>query len=132
MAGVLCGRRAMACLPLSAYPHALSQAPLVGSENETQALQLHTQTKEKESFTKTPSHRSTMCARAAKFMLVMFALLLAPLLGNAEYEFHWKAVPSLSCYQLGLIGVSGADRRTPARLGWGTTSILWLHRRHCL
>ena len=26
--------------------------------------------------------------RAAEIMLVMCALLLAPLLGNAEYEFH--------------------------------------------
>ena len=40
-----------------------------------------------------------------QLMLVLCALLLAPLLGNAEYEFHWKAVIARSCYLLGLIGV---------------------------
>ena len=53
------------------------RALLVGSENETQ--QRHTQTKG--SLPKVP-------IRATQFMLVMCALLLAPLLGNAEYEFH--------------------------------------------
>ena len=89
---------------LPAYSHALCQASLVGSENETQ--QRHTQTKG--SLPKVP-------IQATQFMLVMCALLLAPLLGNAEYELHWNAVPRSQLLSAGphwcLQGQIGGHRR---------------------
>ena len=73
--------------------------------------------------------------QAAQFMLVLCALLLAPLLGSAEYEFHWNAVPSSQLLSAESLVSSGADRRTSAFAGRRrgsiarhATSILWLHR----
>ena len=86
----------------------------------------HTQTKEL-LVSKNP-------IRTAKLMLVVCALLLAPLLANAEYEFHRNAVPSSQLLSAESLVSSGADRWTSAFAGGGSisrrhaTSIMWLHR----
>ena len=85
---------------------AVTMGPVHNYDISSREQLLHTQTKG--SLPKVP-------IRTAQFMLVVCALLLAPLLGNAEYEFHWNAVPSSQLLSAGphwcLQGQIGGHRR---------------------